>query len=815
MTNLDMNKDYDDWRAETQLRLQKSAIYNALKNKCATEAAGHQCLQLIDDATHYAFQRTKTILIHMGEFTLHDGDHLFRVLQLMEKILGRDAVDRLSSPELMLLILSAFFHDIGMAPDVELVQIWRKHWDANPTFNDDSEAKEYAKFARFVASNPEKAELISSKIAKGDHSAADLAKSYLVTDFIRTTHAKRAQEIIQKDWIEKISYRDTNLAVEFSAICFSHNEDPLSVLELDKNYLCGPDIFACLPLVAVILRLADLLDFDAKRTPAILYSHLFVRHPVSTKEWAKHRSVEAWSINKNNIQFHAKCKHPAIEASIHAFCDVIDSELTACGNILAVLNDFHLASNRDLKIQIPLKVDRSKIETQKTVFGKPEYLYRQSHFNLSKNQVIDLLMGTKLYGDPAVALRELLQNSIDACLLRSALEKSWGNTYAPEIVVKYYVENNEDVLEVIDNGTGMDQYIIDSYYSKVGSSFYKSVDFYDLKSESQAKFTPTSRFGIGILSTFMVADTLEVDTRRIYGPHDSSDPINLTIEGQNSIFWIRPGNRKTPGTTTKLLLRKKLNPWGRMSPSEFSEHVQNIVPNPPFRITIQADANETIIDQNTFKCVKAESLKTHSWDAHENIRLYEINLGDASSGLLGSAIVAVLERNEIPVSEIEVNSKSVEIDGESYALQKSIKLGGKDITVYSTSIEIDDDAGIHETTSTSILTDSKSKISLHGIEVAASLFPQSWAMQKNQVRLVWPLPLLLVVDVCGQADLDLNSARNQIIMSEKWVDFEEKLSQSVFTEIKNQVTSEYWDKLLEILKQSKNTHFLTGLSKIK
>lgn len=809
-----MNTEYDDWRAETQLRLQKSALYEALKKRSAGEAAGNQVLQLIDDATHYAFQRTKTILVHMGEFTLHDGDHLFRVLQLMEKILGRDAIDRLTSPELMLLILSAFFHDIGMAPDVKLVQIWRKHWDTLQTFEDEPEKKEYAKFARFVASNPDKADLITSKAAKGDISGSDLAKSYLITEFIRTTHAKRAQEIIQKDWLEKITYRDTNLAVEFSAICFSHNEDPLSVLELDKNYLCGPDIFACLPLVAVILRLADLLDFDAKRTPAILYSHLFVRHPVSTKEWAKHRAVEAWSINRQTIQYHAKCRHPAIEASIHAFCDVIDSELTACGNILTVLNDFHLTSNRDLKIQIPLRVDRSKIETQKTVFGKPEYLYRQSQFNLSKNQVIDLLMGTKLYGDPAVALRELLQNSIDACLLRSALEKSWGNTYAPEIVVKYYVENSEDVLEVVDNGTGMDQYIIDAYYSKVGSSFYKSVDFYDLKSESRAKFTPTSRFGIGILSTFMVADTLEVDTRRIYGPHESSDPINLSIEGQNSIFWIRPGNRKTPGTTTKLLLRKKLNPWGRMSSNEFSEHVQNIIPNPPFKVIIQSEANEVILDQHTFKCVKAGSLKTHAWDTHENIRLFEVNLEDSGSGILGSAVVAVLERNGVPVSEIEVNSKCVEIDGESYALQKSIKLGGKDITVYSTSIEIDDDAGIHESTSTSTLTDSKSKLSLHGIEVAASLFPQPWLMQKNQVKLVWPLPLLLVVDVCGEGDLDLNSARNQILLSEKWVDFEEKIAQFIFTEVKKQVIKEYWDHLLPILQSSKNTHFLTGLSKI-
>lgn len=809
-----MNSQHDDWRAETKTRLEKSDIYNSLILKCTTDPSGHQTLKLVDDATFYAFQRTKTILINMGEFTLHDGDHLFRVLNLMGKILGKDAIEKLTIPEILLLILSAFFHDIGMAPDISTVRSWRKVWDTDPSFSDDKDRNEWEKFSRFLASNPDKSDLINERIKKGDMSGADLGKSYLVTDYIRVTHALRAREIIQADWIDKIYYRDVDLAVEFSSICFSHNEDPLSVLDLDMNYLCGPNVYACLPLIAVTLRLADLLDFDGKRTPSILFSHLFVRHPISIAEWNKHRAVEAWTISGELIQFHAKCKHPAIEASIHGFCDIIDRELNTCSNVLSIVNNFHSTSGRNLTIKIPLKVDRAKIETKKNIFGQPEYLYRQSQFNLSKTQVIDLLMGTKLYGDPSVALRELLQNSIDACLLRNALETNWGNNYTPEVIVKYYQENGDDFLEVIDNGTGMDQYIIDSYYSKVGSSFYKSVDFYDLKSTSKAKFTPTSRFGIGILSTFMVADTLEVDTRRIYGPHESSEPLNLSIEGQNSIFWIKSGLRKTPGTTTKLLLRKKLNPWGRMSSAEFISHVENIIPNPPFKVSIQADSSEKIIDQNTFKGMKAQSMKNHTWADHDNIRYFDIELDDETKGFVGSAVVAVLERRNLPVTSIEISSKSIEIEGENYSLEKSIILDGQEISEISTSIEIDDDAGINSSTSTSKLTDSKSKLSLHGIDVAASLFPPSWNMQKNQVRLVWPLPLLLVVDICGTSDLDLNSARTQIIMSEKWIDFEEKLSESILSKIANSVSKAYWTELMTILKNAKSVNFLTGLSKV-
>src|SRR5690606_18035878 len=221
------------------------------------------------------------------------------------------------------------------------------------------------------------------------------------------------------------------------------------------------------------------LDFDGKRTPSILFSHLYVRNPISINEWNKHRAIEAWDISPDLIQFSAKCSHPVIESSIHEFCSMIDHELSLSNNIISTLNDFHLAKDRDLQIKLPLKVNREKIRTKTDIKNKPIYIYKDTKFNLSKTQVIELLMGTKLYGNPEVALRELMQKSIDTCLLIKAPEAKWGNLYEPNISVKYYTENGEDILEVIDNGTGMDGYIIDNYYSKIGSSFYKSKDFYN------------------------------------------------------------------------------------------------------------------------------------------------------------------------------------------------------------------------------------------------------------------------------------------------------------------------------------------------
>ena len=545
----------------------------------------------------------------------------------------------------------------------------------------------------------------------------------------------------------------------------------------------------------------------------MLFAHLSVKHPISIKEWNKHRSIESWIIDSSIIQFHAKCTHPAIEASIHAFCDIIDGELSQCNNLLPGINEALKRRGISSSLKIPFQINRDKIETKKDIYGKPIYLYRPTQFRLSKTQVIDLLMGTKLYGNPEVALRELIQNSIDACLLRKALENNWGNEYHPEITIKYYKEGDDDVLEVRDNGTGMDQSIIDNYYTSIGTSFYKSSEFYELKSQSGADFTPTSRFGIGILSCFMVADTLIVDTRRLYDSHSSSEALNIVVEGQESIFVITPGKLKAPGTTTKLVLRKEINPWDQMSEEEFISSVESTVLNPPFKINIETASETRRRDENTFVNFNAATIKNGSWVDHANIRNFEIDLNNIAFGLAGSAIVAILEERKKPVRSIERSGKSIDIEGESYELGKSIVYNSNSIMANATTITIDEDGSITTDNSSSYLKRSQSRIALHGIEVPHNLFPEIWARKPNLARLDWPFPLLLVIDVCGTRDLDLNSARTQILTSESWISLEEDLAFLICQEIKSQAPA-YWQKLREQLTAAGHPRFLSGLARV-
>lgn len=796
-----------DWRNAIVLRLERSKLYSILEKKLDNNGPDVKSkqLNLIFECVDYAYQKSKLILKYMPEYTLHDGEHLFRVLYIMEKIIPDDKINQLSPPELILLILTAFFHDIGMAPYENELRAWRKDWmNVEPT---ETELEDYGKFNRFVNTFPEKIEEIEKLKTLGQHHKAELIYGYLISEYIRTTHAIRAREIIAKDWEGRIKYIEQDLTSYFAELCFSHNEDAMTLMQLETDVICNEDDSLNLPFVGVILRLSDLLDFDGKRTPSVLFSHLTVRNPISLKEWQKHRSINAWSISPNNIVFSAICKHPAIEASIRKFCDLIDNELKNCNIILS-----KTSSDYKYRIDLPTYVNRDKIHAEINLLtGEPIYIYHDTCFHLSKNQVVDLLMGTKLYGNPEVALRELIQNSIDACLLSEALHQKWGVSYQPSITVKYYTKDKEDYLEVIDNGIGMNQEIIDKYYSKIGSSYYKSRDFFDLQANSNLDFKPISRFGIGILSCFMVADSMEVETKRLKDLYDFDTPIKIIVEGYDSIFTTVKSKKKEPGTSTKLILRKVNNPWDKLTNEEFIAVVKNSISKPEVPVEIITDKVSVSYTKDDFYKIKASSLRGYYWKKDENLKEIEFNF--TYNGIEGNALITLIDKNNKPILKIDKISEFISINDINYELSLELNYKENEIRKSTTSIGITDEGEIKQTSSYLILAESQSRISIHGITYPKSIFPTFYTRDKKAM-LRWEFPMLLVLDIGGTNDLDLNSARNEIIYNEKWDIFEQDLSYIICKGIYENVNIQYWNELqITLLKQSKSENFILGLKR--
>ena len=667
---------------------------------------------------------------------------------------------------------------------------------------DEELKEEREKFSRFRLTYTHQLADIERLIAEKEFSKAQLLEDYIVTEYIRTTHSIRAREIIATYWAGKIVYQDTDLTEDLATICYSHNESYTYLLQMESFRVCGQDEYLCIPFVATILRLADIIDFDPKRTPSVLFSHLAVKNPVSLNEWKKHQSINAWTISPKRILFSAQCEHPAIEATILAFCNQIDEELRNGTVILSNLSDDGMGINMETyKIPLPPQVDRRKIQAKKDIIsGKPIYRYHDTKFSLSKKQIIDLLMGTKLYGKPEVALRELLQNSIDACLLRQKLSELWGIEYTPKVKVSLYTKNNVDYLQVSDNGVGMNQHIIDNYYTNIGCSYYSSREFSDLMVSFKSSFTPISRFGIGILSCFMVCDSMEVTTRRIRERFECDEALHVSIEGYESLFVISDSDKKDPGTDTILTLRP-VHPWDRMDEDEFVQCIKGIVPNPAVQIEIETDKRSESYSSDYFDDLDLSPLLDYSWNNTKNIRKIDIDLTCEEYGFKGRGCIGILIKNDMPVEEIEILSKDVEIDGEIYTLSSSVKYKNNCITETSTSISVDEDGEIDTNTSWSERFKSKSSLSIHGIEVPYNLFPNySNKMSKAVLNILFPFSFRL--DIGVNSDLNLNSARDQIIYDEKWLTFEENLYQVICKRLKEQLSLSDWERLNEIIQKN-------------
>ncbi|MEU2023254.1 caspase family protein [Streptomyces sp. NPDC016469] len=171
-------------------------------------------------------------------------------------------------------------------------------------------------------------------------------------------------------------------------------------------------------------------------------------------------------------------------------------------------------------------------------------------FQFDQRAVSHLLMGEQLYGDPALALRELYQNALDACRYR-AYRHQWAESlgggdseWAGRIRITQYQQDGRTVIECLDNGVGMTAEQLKDLFAQAGRRLSDSSAFQREMAEWQQADIDVcfnSRFGIGVLSYFMLADEITVVTRPtdIHG-QPSEPPLQADIVGTATLFRIGP-----------------------------------------------------------------------------------------------------------------------------------------------------------------------------------------------------------------------------------------------------------------------------------
>lgn len=503
---------------------------------------------MVTDLIRYADALLSRVVETFPTYTLHDRTHSVNVAHLMGRLVG-PLQDRLTALEAALLLLSAFWHDIGMVYTEE----------------ERETVAQTEEFQSFLQKNPEaQLEFLRNK---------GMTRSTMEW-FCRWNHADRVFVHLNsmEDW--RFEWNGVSLRQQLGDLCRSHN---LPAVELKRDDFCRTDFLerADVRFCAVLLRAADILDFDRSRSPEAIYRYIGVtrrsnkREKASDVEWQKHLHSSGFVFPENHdrrapymLGFVAAPDTPAVEWDLRAFLDTIDGELLEGQQII------RYCSSRWRDLVLPTRILRNNIH------GK-NYKYGDYRFVLDQDQVLTLLMGDNLYADSFVFVRELLQNAIDTSRHREFVERIRGNLdyQAASIVISEWDDAEQyHWIRVDDSGMGMTEEIIHNFLLRVGQSYYASPQFRanQLTHQISKGFMPISRFGIGLLSCFMAGDRVEISTRHAIEAKTLSDGIRLSLSGLHGFFILQsgqhipspmpsvhgdePGYRATPGTSIAVRL---------------------------------------------------------------------------------------------------------------------------------------------------------------------------------------------------------------------------------------------------------------------
>jgi molecular chaperone HtpG len=151
------------------------------------------------------------------------------------------------------------------------------------------------------------------------------------------------------------------------------------------------------------------------------------------------------------------------------------------------------------------------------------------------------LMVHSVYSERDIFLRELISNAADACekLRYEAIANPSLTQDGQPFAITIALDPDAKTLAVIDNGIGMSESDLNGALGTIASSGTRA--FLEKLSASEAADKPPTsadligQFGIGFYSAFMVADRVEVDTRRA----GSDYAYRWTSDGKGS-YQIAP-----------------------------------------------------------------------------------------------------------------------------------------------------------------------------------------------------------------------------------------------------------------------------------
>ncbi|MER6994586.1 hypothetical protein [Streptomyces sp. NPDC000410] len=351
-------------------------------------------------------------------------------------------------------------------------------------------------------------------------------------------------------------------------------------------YAPGPDVGH--QKVGLLLCVAQTMSLDRSELPAVLVEHMggrdrigmrHVRQVIREAEW----TPSGQDRGRGTLGLSAECGYQALMVALQERVKELDGLL--CSEL-----------NLPVLPLLPSRASGVEVKPEKKADGRTDKFFPvATRFGLDGSRVRELLVGEQLYADKYLAVRELYQNAMDACQVRQARELARqpigrrrrgadgvrgedgegqesperGTSWVGRITITQGVDGGREFVECLDNGSGMGRGELLYSFAQGGVRLSHLSSFQEEKLDWERlgiPFQENSRFGIGVLSYFMLADELVVVTRKFprEGPPDSA-ALRVTIDGPDHLFQVTEDTEDEHfsdgrcGTKVRLYLRAGLD----------------------------------------------------------------------------------------------------------------------------------------------------------------------------------------------------------------------------------------------------------------
>ena len=254
---------------------------------------------------------------YFPDFTDHTVLHTLDILELCNQLIGAQ-MERLTGPDLYVLLMGALFHDVGMGVST-------------------ADFEEFRTELGF----PEPAD--------------DTARAWAVRD-----HHQELSGLYLKKYWRMLDFPNEAYARAVIQVCRGHRKtDLLDETEYPAQFEVEPGEAVCLPDLAALLCLADELDIAAARNVSFLYDVEKMPSPRDRREFRKHMAIRRVELEPERVVVCAWTEDPEIRAGVEEVTAKLRDKLLLCRTVAAERSAFVITqADVVLCMERPEEVDR-------------------------------------------------------------------------------------------------------------------------------------------------------------------------------------------------------------------------------------------------------------------------------------------------------------------------------------------------------------------------------------------------------------------------------------------------------------------------